>query len=128
MTTPHVLVVEDDPSVRGLLQTLLSAEGYDVATASDGLAGLVKASSRRPSLILLDLMMPDLGGIRVLEELRGDPALSDVPVIVVTGKIDAVAGLQDVLGEDSVFAKPFGVAELLARVAEVTGGPEGDPK
>jgi DNA-binding response OmpR family regulator len=125
MTTPHVLVVEDDPSVRGLLQTLLSAEGYDVATASDGLAGLVKASSRRPSLILLDLMMPDLGGIRVLEELRGDPALSDVPVIVVTGKIDAVAGLQDVLGEDSVFAKPFGVAELLARVAEVTGGPEG---
>jgi len=128
MTTPHVLVVEDDPSVRGLLQTLLSAEGYDVATASDGLAGLVKASSRRPSLILLDLMMPDLGGIRVLEELRGDPALSDVPVIVVTGKIDAVAGLQDVLGEDSVFAKPFGVAELLARVAEVTGGPEGEPK
>jgi len=128
MTTPHVLVVEDDPSVRGLLQTLISAEGYDVATASDGLAGLVKASSRRPSLILLDLMMPDLGGIRVLEELRGDPALSDVPVIVVTGKIDAVAGLQDVLGEDSVFAKPFGVAELLARVAEVTGGPEGDAK
>ena len=126
MTTPHVLVVEDDPSVRGLLQTLLSAEGYDVATASDGLAGLVKASSRRPSLILLDLMMPDLGGIRVLEELRGDPALSDVPVIVVTGKIDAVAGLKEVLGEDSVFAKPFGVAELLARVAEVTGGPEGD--
>ena len=47
-------------------------------------------------------------------------------MIVVTGKIDAVAGLQDVLGEDSVFAKPFGVAELLARVAEVTGGPEGD--
>jgi DNA-binding response OmpR family regulator len=128
MTTPHVLVVEDDPSVRGLLQTLLSAEGYDVATASDGLAGLVKASSRRPSLILLDLMMPDLGGIRVLEELRGDPALSDVPVIVVTGKIDAVAGLQDVLGEDSVFAKPFGVAELLARVSEVTGGPEGEAK
>jgi DNA-binding response OmpR family regulator len=126
MTTQHVLVVEDDPSVRGLLHTLLSAEGYDVATASDGLAGLVKASSRRPSLILLDLMMPDLGGIRVLEELRGDPALADVPVIVVTGKIDAVAGLQDILGEESVFAKPFGVAELLARVAEVTGGPEGE--
>jgi DNA-binding response OmpR family regulator len=126
MTTPHVLVVEDDPSVRGLLQTLLSAEGYDVGTASDGLAGLVKASSRRPSLILLDLMMPDLGGIRVLEELRGDPALADVPVIVVTGKIDAVAAMKEVLGEDSVFAKPFGVAELLARVSEVTGGPEGD--
>ena len=123
MTPPHVLVVEDDPSVRGLLQTLLSAEGYDVATASDGLAGLVKASSHRPELILLDLMMPDLGGIRVLEELRADPALENVPVIVVTGKIDAVPALAAELGEDSVFAKPFGVAELLARVAEVTGGP-----
>ena len=123
MTAPHVLVVEDDPSVRGLLQTLLTAEGYDVATASDGLAGLVKASSHRPELILLDLMMPDLGGIRVLEELRGDPSLADVPVIVVTGKTEAIPGLQQVLGENSVFAKPFGVAELLARVAEVTGGP-----
>jgi DNA-binding response OmpR family regulator len=122
--TPHVLVVEDDPSVRGLLQTLLAAEGYDVETASDGLAGLVKASSRRPELILLDLMMPDLGGIRVLEELRGDPALAAIPVIVVTGKVDAIPGLQEVLGERSVFAKPFGVTDLLARVAEVTGGPE----
>lgn len=123
MSGPHVLVVEDDPSVRGLLQTLLDAEGYDVATASDGLAGLVKASNRRPALILLDLMMPDLGGIRVLEELRSDPLLADIPVIVVTGKVDAVPGLKAVLGEDSVFAKPFGVAELLARVSEVTGGP-----
>jgi two-component system OmpR family response regulator len=123
MSTPHVLVVEDDPSVRGLLHTLLTAEGYDVATASDGLAGLVKASRQRPSLILLDLMMPDLGGVRVLEELSGDPELVDVPVIVVTGKLDAVPAMAERLGEDSVFAKPFSVADLLARVAEVTGGP-----
>src|SRR3954470_13700612 len=120
----RVLVVEDDPSVRGLLQTLLNGEGYDVATASDGLAGLVKASSAKPDLMLLDLMMPDLGGVRVLEELRGDPALADVPVIVVTGKLEAVPAMQAVLGEHSVFAKPFGVADLLARVAEVTGGPQ----
>lgn len=120
---PHVLVVEDDPSVRGLLHTLLSAEGYDVATASDGLAGLVKASRQKPSLILLDLMMPDLGGIRVLEELGSDPVLADVPVIVVTGKLDAVPAISQQLGEDSVFTKPFSVAQLLARVAEVTGGP-----
>src|SRR5947208_1252904 len=117
MTGPRVLVVEDDPSVRGLLQTLLAAEGYDVDVASDGLAGLVKASSTKPALILLDLMMPDLGGIRVLEELRADVALADVPVVVVTGKVDAVPSLRSLLGEESVFAKPFGVAELLARVA-----------
>jgi two-component system OmpR family response regulator len=121
--TVKILVVEDDPSVRGLLQTLLSAEGYDVATASDGLAGLVKATSSPPALVLLDLMMPDLGGVRVLEEMRDDPELSDIPVIVVTGKVDAVPGMRSLLGEDNVFLKPFAVGELLARVGEVTGGP-----
>ncbi|MCU1621639.1 MAG: DNA-binding response regulator [Frankiales bacterium] len=123
MTATRVLVVEDDPSVRGLLQTLLSAEGYDVITASDGLAGLVKAASTKPALMLLDLMMPDLGGVRVLEELRDDPELSETPVIVVTGKIDAVPAMKQLLGDGHVFLKPFAVAELLARVADVTGGP-----
>jgi two-component system OmpR family response regulator len=122
-SAPHVLVVEDDPSVRGLLQTLLLAEGYDVATASDGLAGLLKATHRRPSLILLDLMMPDLGGVRVIEELGTDSNLANVPIIVVTGKLDAVPEMEAALGEDSVFTKPFSVADLLARVADVTGGP-----
>lgn len=116
----RVLVVEDDPSVRGLLHTLLTGEGYEVATASDGLAGLVKASSQKPDLMLLDLMMPDLGGIRVLEELREDPNMSDIPVIVVTGKLEAVPPLRGLLGEDNVFVKPFGVTELLERIAAVT--------
>lgn len=115
-----VLVVEDDPSVRGLLHTLLTGEGYEVTTASDGLAGLVKASSAKPDLMLLDLMMPDLGGVRVLEELRGDPNLADVPVIVVTGKLEAVPPLRSLLGDENVFVKPFGVTELLSRVAAVT--------
>ncbi len=123
MSAVKVLVVEDDPSVRGLLQTLLSAEGYEVATASDGLAGLVKAAASPPALVLLDLMMPDLGGVRVLEEMRDDPELADIPVIVVTGKIDAVPSMRDLLGEDNVFLKPFAVGELLARVGDVTGGP-----
>jgi DNA-binding response OmpR family regulator len=123
VSATRVLVVEDDPSVRGLLHTLLSAEGYEVATASDGLAGLVKATASKPQLVLLDLMMPDLGGVRVLEELRDDPELADIPVIVVTGKIDAVPGMRALLGDDNVFVKPFAVAELLIRVGDVTGGP-----
>ncbi len=118
-----VLVIEDDPSVRGLLQTLLVAEGYDVVTASDGLAGLGKASSEQPALLLLDLVMPDLGGLRVLEQLRQDPELARIPVIVVTGQVEAVPVAQDLLGDDNVFLKPFGVSELLARVAAVIGGP-----
>lgn len=118
--TAKILVVEDDPSVRGLLHTLLTGEGYEVTTASDGLAGLVKASSSKPDLMLLDLMMPDLGGIRVLEELRNDPTMAGIPVIVVTGKLEAVPSLRSLLGEDNVFVKPFGVTELLERVAAVT--------
>jgi DNA-binding response OmpR family regulator len=118
----RVLVVEDDPNVRGLLETLLHSEGYDVVTASDGLAGLVKLNNAKPALMLLDLMMPDLGGVRVLEELRVDPNVADVPVIVVTGQVEAVPGLRDELGMENVFVKPFGVTELLARVAEITGG------
>lgn len=124
VSATRVLVVEDDPSVRGLLQTLLTAEGYDVTTASDGLAGLVKASATSPQLILLDLMMPDLGGARVLGELREDAALAGTPVIVVTGRQDAVPAMRDLLGEDAVFLKPFAVSELLLRVDAVTGGPD----
>ena len=80
----------------------LKAEGYDVVTASDGLAGLVEVSTSPPALVLLDLVMPDLGGVRVLEEMRDDPELVDVPVIVVTGKIDAVPAMRELLGDERV--------------------------
>ena len=120
---PLVLVVEDDPSVRGLLQTLLQAEGYAVTTAADGLAALEQARSAPPALMLLDLVMPDLGGARVLEQLRADPLLATLPVVVVTGQEEAVASMRDLLGDDNVFLKPFGVGALLQRIGAVTGGP-----
>jgi len=119
----RVLVVEDDPNVRGLLQTLLEVEGYAVTTASDGLGGLGQAAAAAPGLVLLDLVMPDLGGARVLERLRDDPVLSKIPVIVVTGHEDALPDVRAQLGDDNVFLKPFAVAELLSRVGAVTGGP-----
>jgi DNA-binding response OmpR family regulator len=119
----RVLVVEDDPNVRGLLQTLLVAEGYAVVTASDGMDGLGQAAASSPALVLLDLVMPDLGGARVLERLRDDPLLSRIPVIVVTGHEDALPEVRASLGTENVFLKPFAVAELLARVGAVTGGP-----
>ncbi|MCA1824928.1 MAG: response regulator [Frankia sp.] len=126
MTDPtKVLVVEDDPSVRGLLETMLSTEGYAVTTAPDGLAGLVKLSSDPPRVVLLDLMMPDLGGLRVIDEMQADPDLRDVPVIVVTGQAGAVDALRARLGNDNVFLKPFDVAELLARVSAVAGPGDG---
>ena len=123
MSGVRVLVVEDDPSVRGLLQTLLVAEGYTVSTASDGLGGLGLMAATRPDLLLLDLVMPDLGGVRVIQELREDPELARIPVLVVTGHEEAVPDMRAQLGEDNVFLKPFAVGELLARVGAVTGGP-----
>ncbi len=98
MSAVRILVVEDDPSVRGLLQTLLEAEGYAVTTASDGLDGLGQAAASSPGLVLLDLVMPDLGGARVLERLREDPVLSQIPVIVVTGHEDALSEVRSQLG------------------------------
>lgn len=118
---PQVLVVEDDPSVRGLLETLLSSEGYRVVTASDGMAGLHEAAASRPAVILLDLVMPDLGGVQVLQELHSSPALADVPVLVLTGRLEAIPALEDQLGRDRVFSKPFGVADLLSRIAQLSG-------
>jgi DNA-binding response OmpR family regulator len=118
---PHVLVIEDDPSVRGLLDTLLTAEGYSVSAASDGIAGLSQAAQRAPAVVLLDIMMPDLGGMGVLHEMAANPALADVPVLVLTGHLDAIPALQEQLGRDRVFPKPFGVADLLSRIAELTG-------
>ena len=123
MSGVRVLVVEDDPNVRGLLQTLLEVEGYAVVTASDGMDGLGQAAASSPGLVLLDLVMPDLGGARVLERLRDDPVLAQIPVIVVTGHEDALPDVRSRLGADNVFLKPFAVAELLARVGPVTGGP-----
>lgn len=120
----QILVVEDDPNVRVLLQSLLTAEGYDVVTASDGMAGLGRLADQTPALILLDLMMPDLGGDRVLEQLGQDPASAAVPVVVLTGQLDAVLQLRNALGEDNVITKPFGVNDLLTRVAQITGGPK----
>jgi DNA-binding response OmpR family regulator len=121
ITAPQVLVMEDDPSVRGLLDTLLSSEGYRVTTASDGVAGLLEAGAHRPAVILLDLVMPDLGGQQVLQELQANPLLAGVPVLVLTGRLEAIPDLEDRLGRDHVFSKPFGVADLLSRIAELTG-------
>ena len=107
--------------MRGLLDTLLSSEGYRVVTASDGVGGLHEAAACRPAVILLDLVMPDLGGLRVLEEMNNNPVLAEVPVLVLTGRLEAIPALEDRLGRDHVFSKPFGVADLLSRIAELTG-------
>jgi DNA-binding response OmpR family regulator len=116
---PLILIVEDDPTVSGLLDTLMRMEGFDTQTAKDGLEGLLKAEFRRPALVLLDVMMPNVDGVRVLDEMRARPDLADVPVMFVTGRADAHAAFDPVVGHDNVITKPFDAADLVRRVHEV---------
>lgn len=115
----RVLVVEDDPSVRSLLRVLLEGEGYEVLLATDGLQGLLQIELQHPDAVVLDLMMPNVSGDRVLREIREDPRLRQVPVLVVSGRHDVRESFDGLLGAANVFEKPFEPSKLLARLAEV---------
>jgi DNA-binding response OmpR family regulator len=114
---PRILVVEDDTASRTALAQCLREEHYTVSEAADGVAGLELAGREAPQLVILDLMLPKLDGIHVLEKLRQSSA---VPVIVVSarrGENDRVEALN--LGADDYLTKPFTVRELLARIRAV---------
>jgi DNA-binding response OmpR family regulator len=111
----RVLVVEDDSSIALGLRINLEAEGYVVDVAEDGERGLELARSDRPDLIILDIMLPKMNGLEVLNTLRREHLM--MPIIVLsarTGEMDKVAGLE--LGAEDYITKPFSLAELLARV------------
>ncbi|MDR7520642.1 MAG: response regulator transcription factor [Armatimonadota bacterium] len=112
-----VLVVEDDPKMVHLLRLYLEREGYGVLTAGDGPAALEAAARARPSLVILDLMLPHLDGLEVCKRLR---AASDVPILMLTARVDEVdrvLGLQ--LGADDYVTKPFSPREVVARVQAI---------
>ncbi len=114
---PLVLAVDDTPENLEILRMRLEAQGYDVVEAADGEEGLAKVRDLRPDLVLLDIMMPKRDGISVVREMKADPDLRHIPVILVTAKADTkdvVEGLD--AGGDDYLIKPFEHAALLARV------------
>lgn len=114
---PLILIVDDNPANVEILQMRLSANQYDIITASDGKAGLDMVRSRQPDLILLDVMMPKMDGFEVCRRIKGDPSLPFIPIILVTAKTeskDVVAGLE--AGGDEYLTKPVDHAALVARV------------
>lgn len=114
----HVLLVDDDPVVRDLLRELLHANGMQVSVLHDGASLLRRLELERPSVILLDIMMPERDGLRALQDLRA--AGEDIPVIMLSargGPLDRALGLE--LGADDYLAKPFDPRELLARIHAV---------
>ncbi len=112
-----VLVVEDDPNIRELLQLYLEKDGYTVTLAADGGEGLEKYRALKPNLVLLDVMMPVMDGWAVCKAIRAD---GNTPVIMLTAKSetdDKVTGLK--AGADDYVTKPFEMKELLARIEAV---------
>ena len=120
----RILIVEDEEAVRELEKFILEQYGYEVTEARDGLEGLAKAEFRKPDLILLDLMMPDVSGGRMFEEMRKHPATAGIPIVVVTGKPDAHEMFDDEIGSDNVVMKPFEADALIDRIRNHIGEPE----
>ena len=114
---PLVLVVDDVPDNVDILQMRLEAQGYEVATAADGEAGLAAIREKLPDLVLLDIQMPKMDGIEVVKAVKADETLPFTPVIMVTARADAkdvVAGIE--AGGDDYLTKPVDQAALMARV------------
>ncbi len=110
----HVLVVDDEPAIRRLLRTSLTAEGYRVSEAETGAQALSRQARDAPDVMVLDLGLPDIDGLDVLRTIRGRSA---VPIVVLSAREDErgkVTALD--LGADDYVTKPFGIAELVARL------------
>ena len=127
---PKILVVDDEPEAVELLEFNLKQAGFDVMAATDGAQALKKARAVPPSLIVLDLMLPEIDGLEVCKMLRRDPATARIPIIMLTAKaaeIDRVLGLE--LGAEDYITKPFSPRELVLRVQKVLkrGQPEETP-
>jgi CheY-like chemotaxis protein len=112
----RILIIDDDEDIREMLAILLTTQGHEVATAGDGVAGLDQLrAGARPSLILLDLMMPGLDGEGFLQAMRSDPSTADIPVVVLTGH---PSGQQKAaqLGTMGYLMKPVEMIDLLRTV------------
>jgi DNA-binding NarL/FixJ family response regulator len=112
-----ILIIEDDLSYSDMMETILLMEGFDVRVASNGLSALTMLHEKRPNLILCDIMMPGIDGYSVLNVLKGENSLADIPFIFVTaldGRMEVRRGMS--AGADDYLPKPFSAEELLAAI------------
>jgi CheY-like chemotaxis protein len=118
---PTALVVDDDFWIRALVCDLLEGEGYEVQQASNGSAALRLARRQPPRVMLLDLALPELSGLSVLECMKADSTTRQVPVIVVSGEVAAARAAAQWAA--AIVAKPFVLSDLLAKVAHALHAP-----
>jgi two-component system, OmpR family, response regulator MprA len=117
-----ILILEDDPSVRTLLEKSLTARGYVVRSAEDGLAGLTALEGWTPDLLIVDVMMPRLDGMTFVRAIKGRNDTKPIPVIFLTAKNDPksmIAGIN--LGARYYITKPFVVEELISKIQKALG-------
>ncbi len=120
-----VLIVDDSPTVRRLVELIMSQEGYNVYTAEDGDQGLKMSLENRPSLILVDFLMPKMNGYQFCKIVRSKPNLKHIPIILITAKGEDVATtFEEKFGVIEYFQKPFEPDELVQKVNEVMGKSE----
>jgi DNA-binding response OmpR family regulator len=123
-----ILVVDDEPFIRRALTFVLNREGYETATACDGVEAVETIRTLRPRLVFLDVMMPGRDGYDVCRAVKGDPELRSTYVILLTARgqeQDRAEGMR--AGADEYMTKPFSPSHVLARVRDVVGWPAGVP-
>jgi len=114
----RILIADDDPQLLRALRITLGATGYDVTTAADGAEAVARAIEEHPDLVMLDLGMPRLDGVEVIEAIRG---WSATPILVVSGRTGAADKVEALdAGADDYVTKPFQIDELLARIRALT--------
>ena len=121
--TKQILCIEDEPEMIDLIRLILGRRGFEVVGAAGGKEGLEKVRQQLPDLVLLDLMMPDMDGWEVYQQMKADEKTKDIPVIVVTAKaqsIDKVLGLH-IAKVDDYIANPFSPQDLMNSVEKVLG-------
>ena len=119
----RVVCIEDEPEMIDLVRLILGRKGFDVIGADGGIVGLETVKREKPDIVLFDLMMPDMDGWEVYQQIKADPELCDIPIVVVTAKaqsIDKVLGLH-IAKVDDYITKPFGPQELLESVEKILG-------
>jgi len=117
LSKPTVLVVDDERNILELVRFNLQKEGYHVISAEDGREACRLAREEKPDLIILDVMLPEMDGFEVCQEIQKDNSISEVPIIMLTARseeLDKILGLE--IGADDYMTKPFSPRELLARV------------
>ena len=125
---PAIVIAEDDPNIVLSLEFLLTQAGYDVRAVHDGEAALKAVRERPPDLLLLDVMMPKLGGFEVCRAIRGDRALQHVRVVMLTAKSRGRELAEGAAaGADDYVVKPFSTRDMVRRVAELLARPRRPP-